>query len=85
MSNFRPPYLPEFKGEAFYDCPRITYPLLGVAGAPGDVVEAVLQQRFGLPTKPNQRFGFFSLTGQTFVATLAGRLHWAFLKYHPSE
>ena len=38
---FRPyrPQMPEFQGYIFYDRPGVAYPLPGVAGAPGDVVE----------------------------------------------
>ena len=48
MSNFWPPYLAELKGEVFYDCLQITYPLPRVAGALGDVVEdAVFENSWG--------------------------------------
>ena len=39
MSYLRPPQMPEFEVEAFYDLPDAAYPLHGVAGALGDVVE----------------------------------------------
>ena len=40
--RIRRPQMHEFQGDAFYDRPVVAYPIPGVAGAPGGVVEGAV-------------------------------------------